>query len=82
MRRKCGQRDTSITVAFLLLSARDERPELCGRLGDEVRSGSVVSRHFDDLNAVLEFDASDDFRQLVFTFQSPPGTSGFVWGME
>jgi hypothetical protein len=22
-----------------------------------------VSRHFDDLNTVLEFDASDDFRQ-------------------
>jgi hypothetical protein len=27
-----------------------------------------VSRHFDDLDAVLEFDASDDFRQLIFAF--------------
>jgi hypothetical protein len=38
----------------------------------------VVSRHFDDLDAVLEFDASDDFRQLVFTFQSSPGFDGCV----
>ena len=30
------------------------------------RSGGVVNRHFDDLDAVLEFDALDDFRQLVF----------------
>src|SRR5450755_4288433 len=52
--------------------------ELCGRLGDEVRSGGVVSRHFDDLYAVLEFDSLDDFRQLVFTFQSPPGFGGGV----
>jgi acetyltransferase-like isoleucine patch superfamily enzyme len=28
----------------------------------------VVSRHFDDLDAVLEFDASDDFRQMIFAF--------------
>jgi hypothetical protein len=26
-----------------------------------------VSRQYDDLDAVLEFDALDDFRQLVFT---------------
>jgi hypothetical protein len=45
----------------------------------EVRSGGVVSRHFDDLDAVLEFDASDDFWRLVFTFQSPPG---FVGGVD
>jgi hypothetical protein len=32
-----------------------------------------VSRHFDDLDAVLESDAFDDFRQLVFSLQSPPG---------
>ena len=29
--------------------------ELCGRLGDEARSDGVVSRHFDDLDSVLEF---------------------------
>ena len=27
-----------------------------------------VSRHFDDLDAVLEFDALDDFRQLMWKF--------------
>jgi len=34
--------------------------------------GGVVSRHFDDLDAVLEFDALDDLWQLVFAVQSPP----------
>ena len=29
-----------------------------------------MSRHFDDLDAVLESDALDDFRQLVFSLQS------------
>jgi hypothetical protein len=32
-----------------------------------------VSRHLDDLEAVLEFDASDEFGQLVFALQTPPG---------
>jgi hypothetical protein len=32
----------------------------------------VVSRHFDDLDTVLEFDALNDFRQLIFTLQSSP----------
>jgi hypothetical protein len=36
----------------------------------------VVSRHFVHLDAVVEFDASNDFRQLVFSFQSPPGFHG------
>ena len=27
---------------------------------------------FEDLDTVLEFDASDDFRQLIFAFQSSP----------
>jgi hypothetical protein len=31
-----------------------------------------VSRHFDDLDAVLEFDALDDFGQLIFALQSSP----------
>jgi len=30
----------------------------------------VVSRHFDDPNAILEFDALDDFGQLIFSLQS------------
>ena len=28
-----------------------------------------MSRHFDDLDAVLEFDALDDFRQLISPFK-------------
>ena len=41
--------------------------ELCGKLGDEVDQAGVVSRQYYDLDAILEFDALDDFRQLVFT---------------
>ena len=48
------------------LEAMHSPEELCRRLGDGVRSGGVVSRHFDDLDAVLEFDALDDFGQLIF----------------
>jgi hypothetical protein len=32
----------------------------------------VVSRHCDDLDAVLEFDALDDFGQLILALQSSP----------
>ena len=32
-----------------------------------------MSRHFNDLDAVLESDSLNDFRQLVFSLQSPPG---------
>jgi hypothetical protein len=35
-----------------------------------------VSRHFDDLDAILESDSLDDFRQLIFALQSPPGFCG------
>ena len=31
-----------------------------------------MSRYFDDLDAVLEFDALEDLWQLVFAVQSPP----------
>jgi hypothetical protein len=34
---------------------------------------TLVSRHFDDLDAVLCFDALDDFGQLIFALQSSPG---------
>ena len=37
------------------------------------RSGGVVCRRFDDLDAVLESDTSDDLRQLICAFQPPPG---------
>jgi hypothetical protein len=37
-----------------------------------------VSRHFDDLDAVLEFDALDDFGQLIFALQSSPCFRGGV----
>jgi hypothetical protein len=32
----------------------------------------VMSRHFDDLDAILEFDALDELWQLIFSFQSLP----------
>ena len=35
-----------------------------------------MSWHLDDLDAVLEFDASDDLRQLVFALQAAPGFGG------
>ena len=31
-----------------------------------------MSRHFSDLDSILEFDALNDLWQLVLTFQSPP----------
>jgi hypothetical protein len=37
-----------------------------------------VSRHFDDLDAVLKSDSLDDFRQLIFALQSSPGFCGGV----
>ena len=36
------------------------------------RSGGVVCRHLDDLDAVLEFDACDDLGQVICAFESPP----------
>jgi hypothetical protein len=45
--------------------------ELYGILGDE-GSGGAVCRHFNDLDSVLEFDTSDDFRQLICSVQPPP----------
>ena len=45
--------------------------ELCRILGDG-RSGGVVCRRFDDLDAVSESDTSDDFRQLICSIQAPP----------
>ena len=38
----------------------------------------MANVHFDDLDAVLEFDALDDFRQLIFTFQSSPRFRGGI----
>ena len=37
-----------------------------------------MSRHFDDLDSILEFDAGDDLWQLVFSLQSPPSFRGGV----
>jgi hypothetical protein len=36
------------------------------------RSGGVVCRHFDDLDAVFKSDTCDDLRQLICAFQPPP----------
>lgn len=35
-----------------------------------------MGRHLDDLDAVLESDALDDFRQLIFSLQSSPSFGG------
>src|SRR5215213_4301543 len=37
------------------------------------RSGGVVCRHVDDLDAVFKSDTCDDLRQLICAFQPPPG---------
>jgi hypothetical protein len=42
--------------------------ELCRNLGDEARSGGVVCRHFDDLDAVFESDTCDNLRQVICAF--------------
>ena len=47
-------------------SPQQHRPSLCGRLGDEIDQAAWCAGIFDDLDAVLEFDALDDFGQLIF----------------
>jgi hypothetical protein len=42
--------------------------ELCRNLGDEARSGGVVCRHFEDLDAVFESDTCDKLRQVICAF--------------
>ena len=41
-----------------------------------------MSWHLDDLDAVLEFDASDDLRQLVFALQAAPCFGGRGYELE
>ncbi len=36
------------------------------------RSGGVICRQFDDLDAIFKFDTCDDLRQLICAFQPPP----------
>jgi hypothetical protein len=47
--------------------------ELCRNLGDEARSGGVVCRRFEDLDAVFESDTCDNLGQVICAFQPPPG---------
>ena len=37
------------------------------------RSGGVVCRHVDDLDAVVESDTCNHLRQLICAFEPPPG---------
>ena len=37
------------------------------------RSGGVVCRHLDDLDAVIESDTCNHLRQLICAFELPPG---------
>jgi hypothetical protein len=48
--------------SILLLGLREEWPEPHGRLGNKIDQAGVMSRHFDDFDAVVEFDPSDGFR--------------------
>jgi hypothetical protein len=41
-----------------------------------------MSWHFDDLDADVEFDASDDFRQPVFALQPSPGFGAAVTSLN
>ena len=47
--------------------------ELCRNFGDEARSGGVVCRRFEDLDAVFESDTCDNLGQVICAFQPPPG---------
>ena len=47
--------------------------ELCRNLGDEARSGGVVCRRFEYLDAVFESDTCDNLGQVICAFQPPPG---------
>ena len=47
--------------------------ELCGNLGDAARSGGVVYRRFEDLDAVFKSDTCDNLRQVICAFQPSPG---------
>src|SRR5664280_739369 len=47
--------------------------ELCGNLGDAARSGGVVYRRFEDLDAVFESDTCNNLRQVICAFRPPPG---------
>ena len=58
---------------WLFLKPRAPRHELCGILEVTRRSGGVVCRHLDDLDAVFESDTCDDLRQLIRAFETPPG---------
>ena len=71
-RARTQRRGKNFVSSEIMISQRPAERE--SYAGDWVtRSiGGVVSRHFDDLDAVLEFDALDDFGQLIFALQSSP----------
>jgi hypothetical protein len=50
-----------------------------GRRG---QSGSLVSRHLDDLDAVLEIDVWTDLGQLVFAFKTGTASGITTSGSE
>jgi hypothetical protein len=47
--------------------------ELRRNFSDEARSGGVVCRRFEDLDAVFESDTCDNLGQVICAFQPPPG---------
>ena len=64
-------RDDDLGTAFV--EGCDDRVELCGNLGDAARSGGVVYRRFEDLDAVFESDTCNNLRQVICAFQPSPG---------
>ena len=69
--RKQVNRDLDCSEASMQLMAM--RVELCRNLGDEARSGGVVCRRFEYLDAVFESDTCDNLGQVICAFQPPPG---------
>lgn len=80
-RNAIGENPTLLTASraishlknFLVVEAPVKPEELCGNLGDAARSGGVVYRRFEDLDAVFESDTCDNLRQVICAFQPPPG---------
>jgi hypothetical protein len=68
--------DALLPILYLNWPRRRRRIRAMREIGWRGQSGGVVSRHFDDLDAVLKSDSLDDFRQLIFALQSSPGFCG------
>ena len=62
-----GKRGADLHRQILKVRSEVTTDRAMPEIGRRGRSGGVVSRHFDDLDAVLEFDTLDNLWQLVFS---------------